>query len=141
MVIDDNGLTFPPGRTLAGKYLVSFEDRRTSAPAGQKLHLQFIVPGPRILLFDVPAGTASTHSLLANMAPEVVWLDPGAAPVAGSFLRPEDRATAALDRRGSGDESALHRNDAGVPDPGDLTTALFPPSSASDSQGHRLPSL
>ena len=92
VVLDDHGLTFPPGKTLAAKYRISFEDRRTSPPAGQKLHLQFIVGGPQLLLFDVPAGTSSTHTLLANMTPEVVSLDPGFAAPDGSLLRPEAMA-------------------------------------------------
>ncbi len=92
VVLDDQGLTFPPGKTLAGRYRISFEDRRTSPPAGQQLHLQFVVAGPQLLLFDVPAGTSSTHTLLANMSPEVVSLDPGFAAPAGSLLRPEAMA-------------------------------------------------
>ena len=96
VVLDDNGLTFPPGRTLAGSYLISFEDRRSSPPAGQHLHLQFLPSGPRILLIDVAAGTAGTHVLLANMVAEVVTLDAGDIPVPGEFVRPE-----ALSRRHS----------------------------------------
>jgi len=92
VVLDDHGLTFPPGKTLAAKYRISFEDRRTSPPAGQELHLQFVVGGPQLLLFDVPAGTSSTHTLLANMTPEVVSLDPGFAAPDGSLLRPEATA-------------------------------------------------
>lgn len=91
VVLDDRGLTFPPGPTPAGPYRISFEDRRTSAPGSRSVHLQFVVPGPRLVLFDVPAGTASTHTLLANMTPEVVYVDPGASPATG-LLRPEDVA-------------------------------------------------
>jgi hypothetical protein len=88
VVLDDHGLTFPPGKTRAGAYVVSFEDRR-STPAGQRLHLQFLASGPRILLIDVAAGSSGAHALLANMVAEVVSLDPGEIPVPGEFLRPD----------------------------------------------------
>lgn len=35
IVLDDTGLELPAGQTRAGKYLISFEDRRTHKPAGQ----------------------------------------------------------------------------------------------------------
>jgi hypothetical protein len=92
VVLDDHGVTFPPGKTPARTYRISFEDRRTSPPPGQKLYLQFVVAGPQILLVDVPAGASSTHALLANMTPEIVFLDPGVVLKAGDFLRPDDLA-------------------------------------------------
>ena len=92
VVLDDNGLTFPPGPTLARSYRISFEDRRTSPPPGQNVHLQFLVPGPQLLIADLAAGASIDHLLLANMSAEVVNLDPGAVPVPGHVLGPEARA-------------------------------------------------
>jgi hypothetical protein len=91
-VLDDTGVTFPAGKTMAGHYVVSFEDRRSAPPAGQDVHLQFVVNGPQLLLLDVRAGTSSAHTLLANMSAEVVSLDPGTAAAAPGLLRPQDMA-------------------------------------------------
>lgn len=91
VVLDDDGLTFPPGTTLAREYVISFEDRRTSPPPDQHLHLQFLPSGLRIVLIDVPAGTSSRHAILGNMVAEVVYFDPGVSLDTG-FLRPQDMA-------------------------------------------------
>jgi hypothetical protein len=89
VVLDDKGLTFPAGKTLARSYLISFEDRRTSPPAGQNVHLQFLVSGPQLLIVDLAAGASIRHLLLANTSAEVVNLDPGEIPVPGSLLGPD----------------------------------------------------
>src|SRR4051794_1785092 len=55
VVLDDHGLRFPPGPTLAGRYRISFADRRSVRPTEERLHLEFRPSGPYIILIDVAA--------------------------------------------------------------------------------------
>jgi hypothetical protein len=71
VVLGEGGLTFSPVKVAAGRYVVSFEDRRSQRPAGQKLALQFAPSGPRIVLLSVPAGARMTGTVLAN---EIAWV-------------------------------------------------------------------
>jgi hypothetical protein len=69
-VLGDHGLTFSPHRIRAGKYLVSFRDRRSQPQPGQRVALQFAPSGPRFVVLTVPAGSERTGSILAN---EITW--------------------------------------------------------------------
>jgi hypothetical protein len=70
VVLGDHGLRYSPSRIAAGRYLVSFEDRRSQRPPGQKVSLQFAPSGPLFVLLDVPAGAEKVGTLLAN---EIAW--------------------------------------------------------------------
>jgi hypothetical protein len=67
VVLDDHGLRFPPGPTLAGRYRISFDDRRSVRPPAERLHLDFRPSGPYVILIDVAAGATTDHVLLQNM--------------------------------------------------------------------------
>jgi hypothetical protein len=91
VVLDDHGLRFPPGPTLAGRYRISFDDRRSRRPTAERLHLEFRPSGPYIVLIDVAAGATTDHVLLQNMVAFVIDFTRTSNPASPDELgRPSD---------------------------------------------------
>ncbi|HEV7525835.1 MAG TPA: hypothetical protein VGP92_12775 [Acidimicrobiia bacterium] len=66
VVLDDGGLKLPSGKTKAGRYLISFSDRRSHKKAGEIARLQFRASGPTFVLLEVPAGAEKVGTLFQN---------------------------------------------------------------------------
>jgi hypothetical protein len=73
VVLDDAGLHVSKGRYPAGRYLVSFDDRRTHRDTAQHVALGMRPSGPVITLATIPAGTRRQEILLANLVAFVAF--------------------------------------------------------------------
>jgi hypothetical protein len=71
VILNDGGLQFPAPHIRAGRYLISFQDLRSSRRAGDRVALAFGPSGPRVALVTVPAGGDALGTLIGNDIPWV----------------------------------------------------------------------
>jgi hypothetical protein len=71
VVLGDRGLQLPSHHIRAGRYVISFRDRRSRRPTGERVVLRFSPSGPDFVLLEAPAGTWRLGTLMQN---EVPWV-------------------------------------------------------------------